>query len=525
MADEAHEYSDQKLAEIEERVANAYRQAYNELIAKMNDFETWYEKERSRLSKQVAAGELSESDFQSWLEDQAVTSRYWRANVSSMAQDLTNAAQISASIINDELPDIYAENVNYGTYTVEQLANVNTAFNLYDRPTVLTLLASLPSLYPKADINVAKDVRWNTQHITAAITQGVLQGEPIGAIAERLKDVAIMSSATAVRMARTCTTSAENLGRINSYQRAIGMGIEVQKEWVATLDRRTRTSHRALDGEVKPIEEAFSNGLMYPGDPDGVGGEVYNCRCTLVPSLPNLHDNENANRASKLGGMSYEEWKADKSAEAVQLGDERKYVQGRNLLQDRDFLRSVIEDPEGSIERAVTAQGYDGLPTIVSEAQLGENVMYRGVRADDAETLARYHDDLLNGDWYYSARYGGAAFGRGMYAAGDASVAEEYGQGVNGTVERMQLKSGARVFEIPSVADVYNMKAMNALLDDSGFRDVFEEAAKSVGGDAANIPFDGEITTAAAIAGYDAVHIDGRDFYIILNRTALEIVG
>jgi hypothetical protein len=31
-----------------------------------------------------------------------------------------------------------------------------------------------------------------------------------------------------------------------------------------------------------PLDEAFSNGLMYPGDENGPPEEVINCRCTLV---------------------------------------------------------------------------------------------------------------------------------------------------------------------------------------------------------------------------------------------------
>lgn len=87
---------------------------------------------------------------------------------------------------------------------------------------------------------------------------------------------------SAIRNARTMTTSAENAGRLDSYRRAKDMGIEVMKTWVATLDSRTRHTHRMIDGETVDVDEPFSNGLMFPADPDGDPEEVYNCRCTLV---------------------------------------------------------------------------------------------------------------------------------------------------------------------------------------------------------------------------------------------------
>ena len=52
-----------------------------------------------------------------------------------------------------------------------------------------------------------------------------------------------------------------------------------RKEWIAVMDNRTRDSHREVDGEIKKIEERYSNGLRFPGDPEGPAAEVINCRC------------------------------------------------------------------------------------------------------------------------------------------------------------------------------------------------------------------------------------------------------
>lgn len=99
---------------------------------------------------------------------------------------------------------------------------------------------------------------------------------------------------------------AENAGRIGSYQRASGMGIELKKQRIATLDSRTRDSHRELDGEKADIDAKFSNGLSYPGDPAGPASEVWNCRCTLVAALPG-HDVLRNRNTGKLE-TSYKDW-------------------------------------------------------------------------------------------------------------------------------------------------------------------------------------------------------------------------
>jgi uncharacterized protein with gpF-like domain len=81
---------------------------------------------------------------------------------------------------------------------------------------------------------------------------------------------------------------------------------------MATLDSRTRDSHRLMDGETVGVNEEFSNGLMYPGDPSGDPSEVYNCRCTVVSVVDGKSVvNGSSGRVSVgLQGKSYEEWKA-----------------------------------------------------------------------------------------------------------------------------------------------------------------------------------------------------------------------
>lgn len=54
------------------------------------------------------------------------------------------------------------------------------------------------------------------------------------------------------------------------------------KTWVNAGDDRVRDSHIRLDNETVPINGRFSNGLNYPGDPNGAPEEIYNCRCTVI---------------------------------------------------------------------------------------------------------------------------------------------------------------------------------------------------------------------------------------------------
>lgn len=80
-------------------------------------------------------------------------------------------------------------------------------------------------------------------------------------------------------IARTETVTALNHG---SHQAARSLPVKMNKEWIAIHDNRTRHSHKEIDGEVRPLDEKYSNGGQYPGDPELPGKERIQCRCTEI---------------------------------------------------------------------------------------------------------------------------------------------------------------------------------------------------------------------------------------------------
>ena len=76
---------------------------------------------------------------------------------------------------------------------------------------------------------------------------------------------------------------------LNCAYRARQMGCDTVKQWNAVLDGKTRESHRLVDKEWRELEEPFSNGLMYPGDPKGKASEVINCRCRMMMCQDGMH--------------------------------------------------------------------------------------------------------------------------------------------------------------------------------------------------------------------------------------------
>ena len=301
--------TDKELQKIEARLAKEYDDARKDVERKIKEHLEQFAELDKEYAEMVDSGKMKKKTYQRWRNSAMVRTDAWEDLRDVLASDLSHTNEIAMGIINDHAIDCYAMNMNYGTYEIENGLHINTSFSMYDHRTVENLMKDDPQVIPRAGLDIEKDKLWNRQKLTSALTQGILTGDSIPDIAKRLGEVADMNETAAVRNARTYTTAAENKGRVDSYERAQSMGIDLEQEWMATLDLRTRTSHRKLDGERVKIGAKFSNDCRYPGDPDGKPWEIYNCRCTLVAALKGFDDEEEGRFSRLPSDMSYEEWK------------------------------------------------------------------------------------------------------------------------------------------------------------------------------------------------------------------------
>lgn len=127
--------------------------------------------------------------------------------------------------------------------------------------------------------------------IKRELLAGMEAGEGISELSARLEDYARLSDSRARTVARTEVISSANAG---SYLQMVAAGIEgTTKEWLATDDHRTRTSHEHADDQAVPLlgefqVEMYSAGeltgtepMEFPGDPVATPANVINCRCSM----------------------------------------------------------------------------------------------------------------------------------------------------------------------------------------------------------------------------------------------------
>lgn len=340
MSDPGHNITEQIIKELEAFIARNYKKANREIGKKADDYFRRFEVKDKIKRDQLKRGVITKAEYIQWRKGQLLIGSRWEEMRNTLAEDFHHANGVARQAVLGTMPDVYALNHWYGTYDIEHNGLVDTSYTLYSRDaaekaiqgeyflprarkhseTFTDYLTSIeydmPELGKKAAARIAagQDVLWNAQQINSVILQGILQGMPIPALATKLEEVTEKNHKAAIRNARTAMTSAQNAGRQAAYERAEKLGINCRKQWIATLDGRTRHEHRILDGQTVPVDEMFQvDGLEieYPGDPHAAARLVYNCRCTMRTQIKGFEVDAtdlSLRNTRKLGNMSYDEW-------------------------------------------------------------------------------------------------------------------------------------------------------------------------------------------------------------------------
>jgi SPP1 gp7 family putative phage head morphogenesis protein len=349
--DYAHKMTDAELSKLEQRIAKLYKEAADELTDTVKAYFEQFKKRDAAMKEKLDAGEITEQQYKQWRLAQIGRGKRFEALRDKVAKRYTNAHEVAVAYVNGATPGIYALNRNYAAYTIEQISD-KADFTLWDEQTVRRLIDEQPGLMPyyppKRALKRGIDLDYGKKQITASITSSILQGKSISRIADDMQQrMENMSRASAIRTARTSVTAAQNAGRMDSYHAAEGMGIKLKKEWLATLDGRTRHAHAMLDGQTAETDKPFhvdGYEIMYPGDTSAPGYLVYNCRCTLIAALADAPKTPNPLRRARdpetgksilVSDMTYAQWESWKKSENRYVWDTYQ-KKARNLSADQE---------------------------------------------------------------------------------------------------------------------------------------------------------------------------------------------
>ena len=363
---------------LEDEILNVYQQARKEIDKKLSDFNKRHAAKNAEMQKKLKDGTITQDQYKQWLTGQIFIGNQWKQKAESIDKVLLNADKEAAKLVHGKSIDVFAENANYTAYEIEKDFAGVVNFGLYDRNTVSRYLRDNPKTLPEWKIDEPKDYVWNQKKVQNAVLQGIIQGEGIPEISKRMaRDLSSSNARKMTLFSRTAMTGAQNSGRITRMEEAEEQGIEVNKQWIATLDDRTRDTHQELDGQIRKVDEPFEVDGMeidYPGDPNAPPELVYNCRCSLRYVYPGIKQNrerrayrineETGKRESYIvGDVSYKEWKngkiqADEIVIPEQNTESPKSVYGGE----------AVDGIKNERHREAVQQYLDSAPDIIANA-------------------------------------------------------------------------------------------------------------------------------------------------------------
>ena len=173
-----------------------------------------------------------------------------------------------------------------------------------DQEQVVAALQHDTALSTDLYTHLGKNITVLKKQIAEEITRGISTGMMYNEITRNLTDYARISKNRAATIVRTEGHRIQVAAQKNVMYKASDAGADIVKIWNATLDGKTRPSHAKIDGEIRELDEKFSNGMDAPSDPAGGAAEVINCRCRLGRKARWLLDAEQTKQLGNTDKMT-----------------------------------------------------------------------------------------------------------------------------------------------------------------------------------------------------------------------------
>lgn len=176
--------------------------------------------------------------------------------------------------------------------------------------------------------------------IRQEITRGIATGMEIKDIARNISLRTKAPLSRAKTIARTESHRIQESSKQDARTAAREKGADVVKKWDSTMDGDTRPDHRALDGQIREVDEPFEIHGKRAMNPGGFGkpGDDCNCRClglTIARWLLGEEDLERMQEKAKY-------WDLDKTQDFADF--------------KKKYLKAAEEESKSSFKPATTRE-------------------------------------------------------------------------------------------------------------------------------------------------------------------------
>lgn len=158
-------------------------------------------------------------------------------------------------------------------------AKIGISFTVIDTKSVAKAIKN-----PMTKITTIERNTTNLKQLKSDLTQNLVLGNSYKKTAKKISERYDVALHKADRIVRTENHRVQLDARLDGFKDAEKQGIELKKEWISALDKRTRSSHRALNGTIIPVNDNFHSSTGGNGKAPGqMGGpDDINCRCSLA---------------------------------------------------------------------------------------------------------------------------------------------------------------------------------------------------------------------------------------------------
>ena len=198
-------------------------------------------------------------------------------------------------------------------YNIEKQLGSNISYGLMSENRIRQLIEFPVNGIPLSKRLYGEVLLANQKSIKGVLAEGLIQGYDNKKMARRLSETMDVSYGKAKTIVRTESGRINSMARQDAVEHASELGVDTKKEWVSTLDRKTRHTHQELDGQIVGVSEDFTSPAGYRAPQPrmfGVPSEDINCRCGCTSVVYGFRADKRRDNESKkvIDNVSYSDW-------------------------------------------------------------------------------------------------------------------------------------------------------------------------------------------------------------------------
>lgn len=200
--------------------------------------------------------------------------------------------------------------------------------------------------------------------ISQEISRGLSTSMSYFDIARNLQSRSNVTINQSMNIVQTEGHRIQSVAALASGKKAAAKGASLIKTWDSTLDKKTRPSHRKLDGQVRELDEDFEVDGMKADSPGHFGKPSEDCRCRCIVLIKprwnvdsgfTKRDNETKELLEFKNVKNYDEFKkkywdlVDKSGGSGIIKADNKLIISTQFFAEKD----IANQESNSLKRAL----------------------------------------------------------------------------------------------------------------------------------------------------------------------------